>query len=104
MAMKESDWKIFKQIKTKALERFYRQALDEFAAIIQDESLTARERYLSLYDHVMETDRRLITIFDTHSRSKAREQLWMIRDAGLVEDEDLEGLSEETLKSTRPFW
>ncbi len=102
-SIKESDWKLFKEIKKKALERFYSQALDEFAAIIQDQSSTARDRYMSLYENVKETDRRLITIFDAHSRSKAREQLWMIREAGLVEEYDLEGLSEELREATKPW-
>ena len=101
-SIKESDWNQFKEIKKKALERFYRQALEEFAAIVQDQSSTARDRYMSLCENVKKTDRRLITIFDAHSRSKAREQLWMICDAGLVEEAELEGLSEELREATKP--
>jgi len=44
--MTESDWKVFKQIKEKAIESYCRLCLSEFKKVIDDESLHVHERYL----------------------------------------------------------
>lgn len=100
--MKESDWKKFKKIKELALERFCTDAMADFEEAIQKEDLSNHERYLYLYKLVEDADKRLSILFDGHSRSKAQLQLTLIRSEGLVEDYELEGLSDELLKSTEP--
>ena len=101
--MKESDWKKFKKIKERALERFCAEALAEFEEAIRQEGLSNHERYLSLYKLVQDTDKRLSALFDGHSRSRAEQQLFLMRCEGLVEDHELDGMSDEFLKSTEPY-
>lgn len=55
--MKESDWKIFKQIKDKAIELFCSRALEEFEEAIKDPETSAHERYLLLYRLVDNSDK-----------------------------------------------
>ncbi len=101
--MKESDWKKFKQIKELALERFCAEVLADFEDAIQKEDLSNHERYLYLYKLVENADKRLSRLFDEHSRSKAQLQFMLIRSEGLVETQELEGLSVKFLKSTAPM-
>lgn len=100
--MKESDWKKFKKIKELALERFCAEALADFEEAIQKDDLSNHGKYLYLYKLVENADKRLSILFDGHSRSKAQLQLTLIRSEGLVDDHELEGLSDELLKSTKP--
>ena len=100
--MKESDWKKFKRVKELALERFCTKAMADFEEAIQKEDLSNHGRYLYLYELVQNADKRLSLLFDGHSRSKAQLQLTLIRSEGLVENHELEGMSDELLKSTEP--
>lgn len=100
--MKESDWKIFKQIKEKALEKYCENALADFSAIISNDKDHACDRYTELYKLVRERDKELGKIFDDHSRSKATLQLLLIRKVGLADDELLQQLSDEFFQATNP--
>ncbi|WP_119394669.1 hypothetical protein [Salinibius halmophilus] len=100
--MKESDWKIFKQIKEKAIEKFCSQALKEFEEVITDEKEHVHNRYLLLYKLVENTDKKMALIFDDHSRSKAKIQLIAIRCEGLADEHLLSKLSGEILEQTDP--
>ena len=100
--MKESDWKIFKQIKEKAIERFCVESLEEFQEVIMDQTENAHNRYLLLYKLVQNRDKRMQLLFDNHSRSKALIQLLAIRAEGLADDTLLSKLSDEFLKKTDP--
>ena len=100
--IKESDWKIFKKAKERALERFCADAMNDFEEAIGKEDLSNHARYLYLYKLVENADKRLGLLFDGHSKSKAIVQLTLIRSEGLVEDHELEGMTHELLVSTAP--
>lgn len=100
--MKERDWKQFKVIKERALERFCSRALEEFETIISDTDEHVHDRYLALYQRVRERDKELARIFDDYSRSKASMQLLMIRAKGLADESLLGELSEEFRRQTDP--
>ncbi len=100
--MKETDWKIFKQIKEKALEKYCLNAFMSFSEIINNENEHAHDRYLELYNLVREKDKELEKIFDGHSRSKATLQLLLIRKNGLADDELLKNISDEYFQETDP--
>lgn len=69
---------------------------------MQKEELSNHGRYLYLYKLVENADKRLGILFDGHSRSKAQIQLMFIRSEGLVEEHELEGMSDEILNATKP--
>ena len=100
--MKESDWKLFKQIKDKAIDQFCRDALLVFSKITTDEDKSAHERYLQLYGTVDKTNRKMSSLFDDHSRSKASLQLLVIRREGLADDALIQKLSDEFKEHTDP--
>jgi len=100
--MKESDWKIFKQIKELAIDRFCVESLEEYKEVINDQTENAHNRYLLLYKLVLNRDKQMSLLFDGHSRSKALVQLIGIRDEGLADETLLRKLSEEFLKATDP--
>ncbi|MDH3635549.1 MAG: hypothetical protein OES20_12700 [Gammaproteobacteria bacterium] len=100
--MKEADWKIFKEIKEKALGSFCENAFSEFTEIIENESEHIHDRYLKLYKLVHEKDKELSDIFDGHSRSKAAFQLLLIRKMGLADKGLLQKISDEFAEETDP--
>ncbi len=100
--MNESDWKVFKKIKDKAIEQFCAQALHEFEEVISDKKEHVHHRYLHLYKLVENTDKRMALLFNDHSRSKATMQLVAIRGAGLADEGLLSKLSDELLEHTDP--
>ena len=100
--MKESDWKLFREIKENAIEQFCRVALSEFGEIINNEDQSTHERYLYLYKIVDNTNRKMSLLFDGHSRSKAWLQLLAIRGEGLANERLVSELSEEFQQQTDP--
>lgn len=100
--MKESDWKIFKKIKERAIEKFCANALDNFSEIIKSDKEHAYDKYLKLYKLVQKRDKDMSIIFDGHSRAKATMQLLLIRKEGLADEELLHKLSDEFFQVTDP--
>jgi len=100
--MKESDWKVFKDIKEKAIELFCDHSLKEFEEVINDKALNSHERYTLLYELVNNRDKQMALLFDGHSRSKAQLQLIAIRGEDLADESLLKKLSKELLESTDP--
>lgn len=100
--MKESDWKLFKGIKEKAIDRYCRNALSDFGEIIDNEDKSPHARYLYLYKIVDNTNRKMSLLIDGHSRSKAWLQLLAIRGEGLADERLVSKLSEEFQEQTDP--
>ena len=100
--MKESDWKVFKRIKEKAIGLFCSRALKEFEEIIKDKEENTHTTYTLLYRIVQNRDKQMALLFDGHSRSKAQLQLLAIRGEGLADESLLQELSSEFLESTDP--
>ncbi len=100
--MKESDWKLFKEIKDRAIDQYCRTALSEFGEIIDNEDQSAHERYLYLYKIINNSNRKMSPLFDGHSRSNAGFQLLAIRREGLADERLVSELSEEFRQETDP--
>jgi hypothetical protein len=103
MSILESDWKAFKKLREIALDRMYRRVLDECAEICTDESRSTRERYMALYASVQEHDKSIGNVFNQFSRSSASLSLFGMRSLELLDDSELEGLSEDMLERTEPL-
>jgi hypothetical protein len=101
-SMKESDWKKFKTLKEIAIDNFCRASLLKSRAIMDDDSLSAHERYLKNYRFVIAQDKKMASIFDGHSRSRATEQLLYIRSNQLIDETLLTDLSEELQSYSNP--
>lgn len=100
--MKESDWKVFKEIKVKAIEVYCKQALEEFSEVIKDENEHVHNRFLLIYKLAKNRNQQMNIIFDNDSRSKASIQLLLIRAEGFADEQLLAKLSNDFLEETDP--
>ena len=93
----ESDWKLVKKAYETGLERFCMTALQEAVAIPKNESLSAPERFRSLYGHMKSMNKELGGIFDdNYRRSRAMHLLFMLRARDLIDAEELRKFSQGT--------
>ena len=100
--MKESDWKVFVELKDKAIEKYCTLALEESQEVISDQKEHVHNRYLLLYRLLQSRNKQMSLLFDGHSRSKAWLQLIAIRSEGLADEALLSQLSDEFRIETDP--
>ena len=91
----EKDWKHFKRVKADALDKFCQQVLGDVREGMDDPELSNHAKYLYLYKLIENSDKRIATIFDYNSRSKAMLQLALMKSAGLLEHQQIKGFSDE---------
>ena len=93
----ESDWRRFKEVHTKAEERYCRRILEEVAAIVSGGAGgSAHDRYLKVYRLIEERDKQMANAFNDFRRSTAVMQLGIMRRMKLLTDEELGLFSEQT--------
>jgi hypothetical protein len=95
----ESDWRRFKEVHEKLLERYCSHILDEVAAASQEAGGTAHDRYLKAYQLIRERDKQLANAFNDFRRSTAVMQLGLMRRMKLLTDEELSMFSGQTRAS-----
>ena len=95
----ESDWKIFRELRERALERFCRRVLEEIEGIRSDESQSYHSRYGAVYRLLQERDRQLAHAFDDPRRSQMLIQLAAMVLYGAVDRGELSKLTERTRAS-----
>jgi hypothetical protein len=91
----ESDWKVFRQVHTVALDRFCEKVLREIKSCASDVTKTPHERYLEIYKLVRERDRMIASAFNDVRRSTALLQLSIIHSHGLLTEEEMARFSPE---------
>ena len=94
--IKESDWKLFRQLHAVALERFCQCVLNESELLQRDSTRSAHERYLALYQLVHNRNKEVARLFDDFRRFTALWQLAAIKEQGLLTDEEFARFSQET--------
>lgn len=92
----EFDWKVFRELRMRALERFCERVLIEIERLSSDSSKTFHDRYIDSYRFIEQQDRDLGRAFDTPRRSQAILQLALIASHGLLKAEELERLTPST--------
>jgi hypothetical protein len=91
-----SDWRIFRDLRELALDRFCKRVLDEVERLTKDSSGSHHERYRELYRVVHERDEELARAFDDPRRSRMLWQLAAIHRHGLLEADEFARFSAET--------
>ncbi len=94
--IKESDWKIFRQLYPVSLERFCQRVLDENERLLNDTGQGVHERYVAIYQLFHQRDKELARLFDNFRRSTALLQILAIKRHGLITEEEFARFSEET--------
>src|SRR3954467_10049675 len=92
----EADWRRFKEVHTKLLERYCSRILDEVVAASQSSDCSAHERYLKVYKLLRNRDKQMANAFNDFRRSTAIMQLVIMRRMKLLTDEELALFSEQT--------
>jgi hypothetical protein len=95
--MSESDWRLFRQLRELALERFCERVLAEIGNVSSDPGQSHHERYLAVFRLIRERDKELAAAFDEPRRSTALQQLVLIRSRELLTDDEFARFGRETL-------
>ncbi len=95
----EADWKVFRQLREVALQRFCERVLAEAHRISGSSTSSAHERYLELYRFIDERDDELARAFNDARRSAALLQLCAIVSQDLLTSEEIARFSVATRKS-----
>jgi hypothetical protein len=99
--IKESDWKVFRELRAIALERLCQRILDEIQQVSADANQSPHKRYLAVYDLIRRRDREIANAFDDPSRSTAFLRLASIQSHRLLTEEELGRFSPEMRESLR---
>ncbi|OGT03175.1 MAG: hypothetical protein A2Z65_11465 [Gallionellales bacterium RIFCSPLOWO2_02_58_13] len=94
--IKESDWKLLKQLHPVALERFSKRILSEIGSINADSAKGFHQRYLDIFEVIGRRDREMSQLFNDLRRSTALFQIAYIQSRGLLTEEEFSRFSEET--------
>jgi hypothetical protein len=92
----ESDWKLFRQLRVIALDRFCQRVLGEIGNIASDAGKSSHERYLAIFRLLNERNREMADAFNDPRRSVALIQLRLIRSLGLLTEEEKAQFRQET--------
>jgi len=93
--IKESDWKILRQVHKEALERFCEQILSEVERINSDSAKSFHKRYLDIWKVLQRRDKELGETFNDLRRSTAFTQLASMKARGLLTEDEFSRFSEE---------
>src|ERR1700730_1791722 len=92
---KESDWKIFRRLRSIVLERFCERILTEIEEVLADASMTSHERYLAVYRLVKRRDKEVANLFNDFRRSTALQQIALIQSHKLLTGEEMAEFSDD---------
>lgn len=92
----ETEWKLFKAVRLKALERFCERVLVDIARVLADTDKSFHERYLAISKLIDQRDEEMASGFNDLRRSTALRILSYLHYLELLTDEDLECFSPET--------
>jgi hypothetical protein len=93
--IRESDWKLLRQLKPIALERFCERVLAEMNAVAAEAGKSGHERYLAVFKLMTQRDDELTDAFNELRRSTALQKLGCMRALELLTDEELSRFSPE---------
>ena len=99
----ESDWKVFRELREVALDRFCRRVLDEIEPLHLNASRSHHERYLDVFRLLQERDQKLANAFDDPRRSQMIFQLAAMHAYGVLEPEELARFTPRTRAKVESF-
>jgi hypothetical protein len=94
--IKESDWKLFRQLHQVALERFCERVLDEVRGATEETGVGYHDRYLRVFDLIRDRDKTIARAFNDPRRSNALILLANIKHEGLLTASEWARFSPET--------
>jgi len=85
----ESDWKVFRELREFALDRFYRGVLEELDLLRGDDSQSHHKRYSAIFRMLQKRDDELAHAFDNPRRSQMILQLGAMYSRGLLAPDEI---------------
>lgn len=92
----EADWRVFRELRALALERFCERVLAEADAVGRLGDGSAHDRYVALYRLLERRDRELARAFDAPRRSAMLTQLAELSRLGLLNAGEIARFSADT--------
>lgn len=92
--IKESDWKVYRELRSVALNRLCSRALTQVAKDTNGDS-SPYEQFMRIFKTADDTNNDIARIFDNPRRSTARLFIIAWRAEGLITDEELNRFSAE---------
>ncbi len=92
----EADWRVFRELRDAALERFCRRVLENLDRFRQDDSRFYHERYIALYRWLQDRDDEIAGAFNDPRRSRMLQQLAVIVSLDLLDPDELARFSMAT--------
>lgn len=102
--IKESDWKVFKEISPIALNRFCGRILSELRRAADDSAKSPHERYLAIYKLIERRDKEMADAFNDFRRSTAFFQVGIMYALGALEEEEFGRFSQEMQDLVRSLY
>ena len=99
--IKESDWKVLRQLHAIAVERFSSRIINEIEAITSATDRSAHDRYADVIALIKKRKREMEDAFDDMRRSRGTERLLAIQSHKLLTEEELARFSPEMRESLR---
>ena len=92
----EADWKIFRQLREVWVERYCARVNNQMKRLLSKPGLSSHEHYLKAYRLIHEKDKELGFAFNDFRRSTAIRQISIIKNLGVITEEELGRFSEAT--------
>ena len=94
--IEEPDWKVFREVRVSALERFCERVLSEVTRLATETCQTSHQRYLTVFDLLKKQDGQLADTFNNPRRTTALFQLVLMRSQDLLTGEEFARFSTTT--------
>jgi hypothetical protein len=101
--IRESDWKIFRELHGIALERYFDRAVADIEKTLATDGKTSREQFWDVANLAHQRKKEVANLFDDFRRSTALMQLGIICATGLLTDEEILRFSPEAQESVQRF-
>ena len=101
MPFTERDWKHLRHVHTIALDRFCTQVLEEAIGIAHATGPSAHERYLQLFDFLLDRNEAMGMAFDDMRRSTGLQRLTAMAGLNLLTSEELAGFNSDVQETAR---
>ena len=99
----ESDWRILRELRPRALERLCERVLSEISDVSSESGKSFHERYLAIYKLVERRNEDIARAFDDPRRSRAFFQLAAMKSFGLLRPAELKRFTADTLEILGTF-
>lgn len=100
--IKETDWKVLRELAPVLLERFCQDYLETVGKILRKKE-SGHERFQEVYSLTQQKNNVIKRLFDDLRRSNALEHLMTWRDIGLLNDEEFNCFSEQARQQVDMF-